>query len=73
MTFKAGLTSKEVFVYAGQLGICLWGTGDDETVDDAFRDHLGHGMAQVTLDMNGRYLLWHQIDLAQEVLQDGIV
>lgn len=46
------LTSEDMFVYARQLDVRIGGVGDDQAVDDALSDGLGHGMSEEALDLD---------------------
>ena len=50
------LTCEEVFVDARELNVGFCGARDDQTVDDAFRDTLGHRMPQQALNHHGTYV-----------------
>lgn len=41
-----------MFVYTGELDICFWGIGNDQTVDNAVCDCLRHRMSQKIHDMH---------------------
>ena len=47
-------TREDVFVDACQLDIRLWGVGDNEAVNNAFRDGVGDRMPEETLDLDTR-------------------
>jgi len=60
-----------VFVNPRQLDVGIAGIGDNQTVNDSFRDRLRHSMAQETLRLHRGRLKLGDIQAGDEVAEDG--
>ena len=68
------LTCEEVFVDARELYVSFCGARDDQTVDDALRDSLGHRMPQQALHYHRPHVLKQsRLARAREIRERGVL
>ena len=58
-----------MFVYPSQLDVCFHRVGDNETVDDTFRDTLREGMSKVTLQLHRGHIYLSYFESRYEVVE----